>query len=90
MFKFISGNIGYFIVMGILLLCFVLVEGPLAGKIGCLGIMSLAMGTPVAKQTRFGLIDTLQVEVFHLVASNCRNSSFSNSNDTFHLIYISL
>lgn len=57
MFKFILGNIGYFIVMGILLLCFVLVEGPLAGKIGCLGIMSLAMGPPVAKQTRFGLID---------------------------------
>ena len=59
MFKFILGNIGYFIVMGIFLLCFILVEGPLAGKIGLLGLISLAMGTgtPVAKKTRFGLID---------------------------------
>lgn len=57
MFKFILGNIGYFIVMGIFLLCFILVEGPLAGKIGLLGLISLAMWTPVAKKTRFGLID---------------------------------
>jgi hypothetical protein len=57
MFKFILGNIGYFVWMAIGVFCCITVEGPLAGKLGVLGLMSFAAGTPAAKRTRFGLVD---------------------------------
>jgi hypothetical protein len=57
MFKFILGNISYFVIMGILAACLVLVEGRIAGKFLAIGFMSIAAGTPVTKRTRFGLID---------------------------------
>lgn len=57
MLKFILGNLSYFAVMAIIVLCCVILEGPLGGKFLVLGFMSFAMGTPYAKKTRFGLVD---------------------------------
>ena len=57
MFKFILGNICYFAMMAFFLFSCVIIEGPLAGKVGVLGLMSIAAGTPAAKRTRFGLVD---------------------------------
>lgn len=57
MFKFILGNISYFVIMAFMVVCCVIVEGPLAGKFLCLGLVSFGMGTPVAKHTRLGLVD---------------------------------
>ncbi len=57
MFKFILGNISYFIMMAFMVFCCVIVEGPLVGKFCALGLMSIAAGTPAAKRTRFGLVD---------------------------------
>ena len=53
MFKFILGNISYFIMMAFMVFCCVIVEGPLVGKFCVLGLMSIAAGTPAAKRTRF-------------------------------------
>ena len=57
MFKFILGNISYFIMMAFMVFCCVIVEGLLVGKFCVLGLMSIAAGTPAAKRTRFGLVD---------------------------------
>lgn len=57
MFKFILGNISYFAIMALFVFCSVTLEGQLGGKFLVLGFMSVAMGTPVAKLTRFGLVD---------------------------------
>ena len=57
MFRFILGNISYFVMMAFMVFCCVLVEGPLVGKLCVLGLMSIAAGTPAAKLTRFGLVD---------------------------------
>lgn len=57
MFKFILGNISYFAIMALMIFCCATVEGPLAGKFLCLGLVSFGLGTPVAKHTRLGLVD---------------------------------
>ena len=57
MFKFILGYISYFVIMAFMVFGCIIIEGPLAGKFLCLGLVSFGMGTPVAKHTRLGLVD---------------------------------
>lgn len=57
MLKFILGNLSYFAIMALFVFVCVTNEGPLAGKFLVLGFMSCALGSPVAKITRFGTVD---------------------------------
>ena len=57
MFKFLLGNVSYFITMLFFIaMCFIL-EAPLCGKFLMLGFVSFAMGSTAGKRTRLGLID---------------------------------
>ena len=57
MFGFIWGNIRYFLTMLVILVCCVLYEGQIGGKLIALGAVSIACGTPLIKQTRSGAKD---------------------------------
>ena len=57
MLKFILGNLSYFLIMAFMVICCINVEGRLGGKFLVLGLMSLVMGLPAGRRTRFGLLD---------------------------------
>ena len=57
MFKFILSYISYFLIMALMIFCCVINDASLGAKFFLLGFVSLALGTPVAKHTRLGLVD---------------------------------